>query len=98
MSMSREARNTIDEIEDAATDTTREGAAKARAGARRFAEHLRANGSRLEDELREASGRFASGARKFGEAASEQIREHPLAAFGIAFAAGVVLSRALRSR
>ena len=38
------------------------------------------------------------GAKQFGDAAAEQIREHPLAAFGIAFAAGVLLSRLLRSR
>lgn len=65
---------------------------------RRFTSKLRANGAQLEDELRDAGERFSEGAKKFSEAATEQIREHPLAAFGIAFAAGVVLSRLLRSR
>ncbi len=59
---------------------------------------LRANGAKLEDDLRDAGTRFADGAKKFGEAATEQIRENPLAAFGIAFAAGVVVSRWLRRR
>lgn len=59
---------------------------------------LRANGAKLEDDLRDAGTRFADGAKKFSEAATEQIRENPLAAFGIAFAAGIVVSRWLRRR
>ena len=59
---------------------------------------LRANGAQLEDDLRDAGARFADGAKKFGEAAAEQVRENPLAAFGIAFAAGLVVSRWLRRR
>ena len=59
---------------------------------------LRANGARLEEDLRDAGARFADGAKKFGEAAAEQVRENPLAAFGIAFAAGIVVSRWLRRR
>lgn len=59
---------------------------------------LRANGAQLEDDLRDAGARFADGAKKFSEAATEQIRENPLAAFGVAFAAGLVVSRLLRGR
>ncbi|NCT68215.1 MAG: hypothetical protein GXC76_11340 [Rhodanobacteraceae bacterium] len=59
---------------------------------------LRENEAQLEAELRSAGERFSEGARTFGAAAAEQIRQHPLAAFGIAFAAGVLVSRLLRSR
>lgn len=65
---------------------------------RRLKAKLRANGEELQDSLREAGDRFAEGAATFGSSAREQIREHPLAAAGIAFAAGVVLARLLRSR
>ena len=61
-------------------------------------EKLRANGAQLEDDLRDAGTRFANGAKKFSEAATEQIRDNPLAAFGVAFAAGIVVSRLLRRR
>ncbi len=61
-------------------------------------EKLRANGARLEDDLRDAGTRLADGAKKFSEAATEQIRDNPLAAFGVAFAAGIVISRLLRRR
>ncbi|HEY0231386.1 MAG TPA: hypothetical protein VGC55_09045 [Dokdonella sp.] len=64
----------------------------------RLRSKLRANGAQLEDDLRDAGARFADGAKKFSDAAIEQVNEHPLAAFGIAFAAGVVVSRWLRSR
>lgn len=64
----------------------------------RLREKLKSNGAQLEDELRDAGERFSDGARKFSDAAVEQVRAHPLAAFGVAFAAGVVLSRLLRSR
>lgn len=59
---------------------------------------LRANGANLEDNLRDAGERFAEGAKTFSAAATEQIREHPVAAFGVAFAVGIVVSRWLRRR
>lgn len=65
---------------------------------RRLKAKLRANGVQLEDELRDATERMSDGAKKLGAAAAEQIREHPLAAFGVAFAAGIVASRLLRRR
>ncbi len=74
------------------------GADAARGEIRKLKAKLRANTDELNENLREAGGRFAEGAQTFGTAAREQIREHPLAAAGIAFAAGVVLSRLLRSR
>lgn len=64
----------------------------------RLRTRLHDNGERLERDLLDAGRRFNEGAKKVGAAASAQIREHPLAAFGIAFAAGVVLSRLMRRR
>ncbi len=64
----------------------------------RLRNRISANGAHLEEELRDAGQRFADGARKFSDAAGEQIREHPVAAFGIAFTAGLIVSRWLRAR
>lgn len=64
----------------------------------RISDSVRANSARLNEELHEATERFSEGARKFSDAAVEQIRAHPLAAFGIAFACGIVASRLLRGR
>lgn len=66
--------------------------------ASRFTERLRENGSALNDELSAASERFGDGAKRLGSVASEQIRAHPLAAIGIAVAAGVIVSRLMRRR
>ena len=66
--------------------------------ASRFTERLRENGSALNDELSAAGERFGDGAKRFGSVASEQIRAHPLAAIGIAVAAGVIVSRLMRRR
>ena len=79
-------------------DAARESVEELRSELHRLRAKLRENEAQLEEELRGASQRFADGARTFGTAAAEQIRQHPLAAFGIAFAAGVLVSRLLRSR
>ena len=50
----------------------------------------------LESRLREGGERVLADARDLGEAASERMRSHPLAAFGLAFAAGIVVARMLR--
>lgn len=65
---------------------------------RRLGNRLSANGANLEEELRIAGERFSDGFGKISTATSEQIRANPLAAAGIAFAAGYVLSRLFRSR
>lgn len=66
--------------------------------ASRFGEKLRSNGTALNEELSAAGERFGEGAKRLGSIASEQIRAHPLAAIGIAVAAGVIASRLLRRR
>jgi len=94
----RDIKDTIEDAGERIADTAKSGVKGAQGEFRRFSAKLRANGAQLEDELRDASERISEGAKKFGDAAAEQIREHPLAAFGIAFAAGVLISRVLRSR
>lgn len=95
---------TVREVKDAPDQTDAGGAAaNAAEESRRSEMHklrskLRANGAELEEQLRDASERFTQGAKTFGAAAAEQMRAHPVAAFGIAFAAGVVVSRWLRGR
>jgi ElaB/YqjD/DUF883 family membrane-anchored ribosome-binding protein len=91
-------RDTIEEAGESIADVAKTSAKTAKNEFGKLGAKLRANGARLEDELSDARDRIGEVARKFGDAAAEQIREHPLAAFGIAFAAGVVLSRILRSR
>lgn len=64
--------------------------------ASRFSARLRDNGTVLQEELTDAGERFVDGAQRVGGIAADQIRAHPLAAFGIAFAIGVVATRLLR--
>jgi ElaB/YqjD/DUF883 family membrane-anchored ribosome-binding protein len=94
----RDIKDTIEDGAERIADTARSGADSAKGEFSKFSAKLRANGAQLEDELRDAGERISEGAKKFGDAAVEQIREHPLAAFGIAFAAGVLISRVMRSR
>jgi ElaB/YqjD/DUF883 family membrane-anchored ribosome-binding protein len=98
MASVREVKQQLDDAGDDVKAAAHETAEATRSELRRLREKLRANGAQLEEELREAGERFAEGAKTFGNAAAEQVRAHPMAAFGIAFAAGFVLSRALRRR
>jgi ElaB/YqjD/DUF883 family membrane-anchored ribosome-binding protein len=50
----------------------------------------------LKTQLRERSERVLANARDLGDVASNQMRSHPLAAFGVAFVAGIVIARLLR--
>jgi len=50
----------------------------------------------LETRLRDQGDKLLSNAREAKDTASEQVRAHPLAAFGIAFAAGITIARLLR--
>lgn len=98
MASVREVKQKLEETGADAVEATQEHVEHLQNELHRLRAKLRANGAQLEDDLRAAGDRFADGAKKFGTAAAEQIREHPLAAFGVAFAAGVVLTRLLRSR
>ncbi len=98
MASVREVKQKLDEAGTETAEAAKESMESLRGELHRLKEKLRANGAQLEDDLQDAGERFVDGAKKFGSAAAEQIREHPLAAFGVAFAAGVVLSRLFRSR
>jgi ElaB/YqjD/DUF883 family membrane-anchored ribosome-binding protein len=50
----------------------------------------------LEAQWREHGEDLLASAREIGGIAEKQVRAHPLAAFGIAFAAGIVVARLLR--
>lgn len=101
-------RETTQDIKDASNEaanaasqvgsTLKSGVEQTASELRRLGNRLSANGANLEEELRDAGERFADGFGKISTATSEQIRENPLAAAGIAFAAGYVLSRLFRSR
>ncbi|HEY6943030.1 hypothetical protein [Dokdonella sp.] len=94
----REMKHQLGEAGEDVAEAAGESIEAMRGELRRLREKLRANGAHLEEELREAGERFAEGAKTFGSAAAEQVKAHPMAAFGIAFAAGFILSRALRRR
>lgn len=98
MATVREMKQQLDDAGEDIADAARDSVDATTGEMHRLRSKLRSNGAHLEDELRDAGERFAQGAKKFSEAATDQVREHPLAAFGIAFAAGVVVSRWLRSR
>ena len=50
----------------------------------------------LEAQWREHGEELLASAREIGGVAEKQVRAHPLAAFGIAFAAGIVVAKLLR--
>jgi ElaB/YqjD/DUF883 family membrane-anchored ribosome-binding protein len=50
----------------------------------------------LEAQLRDSGERLLAGAKEISEAAGKQMRTHPLAAFGVAFVAGIAVARLLR--
>ena len=96
MATLRDSKNAIEDAGESIADAAVDSVESARSEFTRLGAKLRANGARLEEDLLDARERLGEGAKQFTDAAAEQIREHPLAAFGIAFAAGVVLSRLLR--
>lgn len=65
-------------------------------GLRGAAKGLRSAAGAAGEELSEAGAAAARGTQDLLAQCSQSIRQHPLAAFGIAFAAGVVISRLLR--
>jgi ElaB/YqjD/DUF883 family membrane-anchored ribosome-binding protein len=50
----------------------------------------------LEAQLRDAGERLLANAKELSETAGSQMRTHPLAAFGVAFVAGIAVARLLR--
>jgi ElaB/YqjD/DUF883 family membrane-anchored ribosome-binding protein len=50
----------------------------------------------LEAQLRDTGERLLANAKELGETAGKQMRTHPLAAFGVAFVAGIAVARLLR--
>jgi ElaB/YqjD/DUF883 family membrane-anchored ribosome-binding protein len=50
----------------------------------------------LEAQLRETGDRLLANAKELSETAGKQMRTHPLAAFGVAFVAGIAVARLLR--
>ena len=98
MASIREVRQQLDDAGEDVAVAVDESVDAGKGELHRLRAKLRANGAHLEDELRDAGARLTDGARTLGSALSEQVREHPLAAFGIAFAAGVIVSRAMRRR
>ena len=50
----------------------------------------------LEEQLRIAGDRLLESAKTLSAAASKQMQTHPMAAFGVAFLAGITVARLLR--
>lgn len=98
MASAHESKSHSNDANDELGTTVREGVANVKEEFDHLRAKLRSNGAHLEDELRDAGARFSDGAKKLAEAAAAQVREHPMAAFGVAFAAGLVVSRWLRAR
>ncbi|MBN8481265.1 MAG: hypothetical protein J0L88_06690 [Xanthomonadales bacterium] len=96
MSNARETHSSVEDAAHTVAGKIGDGIDEATRTASRFGERLRANGAVLQEELGDAGERLAEGAKRIGDIAAEQIRAHPLAAFGIAFAVGVLTTRMLR--
>ncbi|HZP64894.1 MAG TPA: hypothetical protein VFB32_01175 [Rudaea sp.] len=89
--------------EKSVKDTARDVADKVHNGVdaaeEKLDETVEAFGARLaqiETLLRENGERLLASAKEIGDVASKQVRTYPLAAFGIAFVAGIALARMLR--
>jgi ElaB/YqjD/DUF883 family membrane-anchored ribosome-binding protein len=96
MATTRGAKQQADDIREDIADAVSGSAEDAREELRSLGARRRQTGAPVVDDLRDARDRFTEGARTFRGAAEEQVREHPLASFGVAFLAGVVASRLLR--
>jgi hypothetical protein len=80
-------------------DHTERTDANAAATAPKAAEHADPRSGecqRLEQDLRDAGTRLLDSTKGLREELARQAQLHPLATFGAAFAAGVLLARALR--
>lgn len=86
--MEKNAENTAEHLRDAAKAATD--------GFKRAASDLRNATRAASEDLSEAGAAAARGAQDLWAQTGEAIRKNPMAAAGIAFAAGVVLARLLR--
>ncbi len=84
----KNAENTTDHLRDAAKSATE--------GFKRAASDLRSATRAAGEDLSQAGAAAARGAQDLWAQTGEAIRKNPMAAAGIAFAAGVVLARLLR--
>jgi ElaB/YqjD/DUF883 family membrane-anchored ribosome-binding protein len=50
----------------------------------------------LETQLRDSGERLLASAKQMSSLAEKQVRTHPVAAFGVAFVAGIAVARLLR--
>ena len=92
----KNATDTINTTTGQSAEHLRDAARAAAEGFRQAADGLRGAGRAATDELSEAGAAAARGASDLWDQAGEAIRRNPMAAFGIAFAAGLVLSRLSR--
>ena len=83
--VANKVRNGVDTAVDAAQDKVNE-----------TAESLGSRLSSLEALWREYGDVVMKNAKELGSAAEKQVRANPLAAFGIAFGAGLIVARLLR--
>ena len=81
---------------DKSTEQLKDAARAAADGFRQAAEGLRGATHVAGEELAEAGAAAARGAQDLWDQAGDAIRKNPMAAFGIAFAAGVLLAKLMR--
>lgn len=60
------------------------------------ADEIRERLEALEEQLRIAGDRLLESAKTLSAVASKQMQAHPMAAFGVAFLAGITVARLLR--
>ena len=77
-------------------DQIESGVAAAAASLGNGAEALGEKGNELQENLREIGRNLLESTKALTDEAAKQARLRPLAVFGIAFVAGVVVARALR--
>jgi len=81
---------------DKQTEQLKDAARTAADGFRQAAEGLRDAAHAAGDELAQAGSAAARGAHDLWDQAGDAIRKNPMAAFGIAFAAGILLAKLMR--
>ena len=58
--------------------------------------HCACSADQLHEDLHKAGARFLENTKGLRAEVVKQMQQHPVATFGVAFAAGLVLARALR--